>query len=359
MTTTIVQEAVREAENSIQFSLDPQHLPFSMNAVRPGHFVTIRKLGANSTQGRSYSVASGIGDDKVTFGIRASGRAGVSTSLVEEIRSGYKLEVSNLLGNVLATDYEIQNAREVLAICAGSGITPAMSLMKSVFKSNPYANITLLYINRSPQTVMFLDALCSLKDIYNSRFSILNRFTRTGYDDGKDIRQGRITEPAIQALVKACVHPEALPDIAVTCCPPALHSPFETELLAAGIPASAVRTEGFGGSTLTVKDEKDASRAESGSEVVVTVLHGGIQYIVPVDPNGETLLQAALRAGVVLPHSCRTGVCKTCRAVVTHSEEDYHTTHQGVDVVLACQYRPTASCTVSCDDALGIRQSLA
>lgn len=356
MTSTIVQEAVREAIDSVQFSVDSSSLPFSIDAVRPGHFVTVRKFGTGSTQGRAYSVASAIGDNKLTFGIRATRKEGVSTSLVREIKAGYKLEISNLMGSALVTDNEIKNSREILAICAGSGITPALSLIKSVLRANKHSNVTLVYINRSPRSVMFLEALCSLKDDYNTRFSMINRFTRGQTSGCQDVRQGTVTETAICRLLQASVHKDALPDIAVVCCPPKLQTQFESALLRLGLPASSIRKEGFGVGLSGVEAEEASRRGETETGIVVTVVHDGIAHAIPVNFGGETLLQAALRAGVMLPHSCKTGVCKTCRGVLTRLHDDDRNSQRGEEVVLACQYRPTGTCTVSCDEALGVRQ---
>ncbi|WP_392466925.1 1,2-phenylacetyl-CoA epoxidase subunit PaaE [Arsenicicoccus cauae] len=315
----------------------------------PGQHLTLRVERDGQEQRRSYSIclsrkaAADRGVLRVAAG-RVAGGA-VSPWLVDEVRPGDTIEVMPPLGSFLVPT-EPDRARHHVAIVAGSGITPVLSLLTTVLEDEPGSRVTLLFGNRSTSSIMFLEELEDLKNLYRSRFQLMHVLSREARD--VDLFSGRLDEERLRRIFDSLVPVDTV-DEWYLCGPFSLVENAREVLAAEGVANEHVHFEVF-----HVDDEPraetdpgvGAAGERTGVLARVTVnLDGRTTEIAMTDP-GETILAATLRARPDAPYSCTGGVCGTCRARLVEGEvrmdRNYALEEDEVadGIVLACQSRP-------------------
>jgi len=234
-------------------------------------------------------------------------------------------------------------ARTILAIAAGSGITPILSIVKSLLAREPGSQVILLYGSRSTADIIFLAALEDLKDRFVGRLTLIHVLSREAQDIG--VLNGRIDGAKLAALLPGLAEPGDI-DAAFLCGPTDMLDALQAALQAWGMPEGRIHAERF-----TPSGPRRVAApiaADAPAFAMVTIIHDGQTRIVPV-AAGEAVLDAALRAGMDLPWSCRGGMCSTCRARVVHgavemtqnfSLEAWET---AAGYVLSCQAHPVSA----------------
>ena len=289
----------------------------------PGQHLTLRLDRDGQEQRRSYSIclsrkaAAERGVLRVAAG-RVAGGA-VSPWLIDDVRPGDTIEVMPPLGSfVVPTDAD--RARHHVAIAAGSGITPVLSLLTTVLEEEPASRVTLLFGNRATSSIMFLEELEDLKNRYRSRFQLMHVLSREARD--VDLFSGRLDEERLRRIFDSLVPVDTV-DEWYLCGPFSLVENAREVLAAEGVDKDHVHFEVF-----HVDDEPraetdpgvGAAGDHTGVLARVTVnLDGRTTEIAMTDP-GETILAATLRARPDAPYSCTGGVCGTCRAKVVTGE---------------------------------------
>jgi len=320
-------------------------------AFTPGQYLTLRRPGADVR--RSYSICAAPGE-ALRVGVRRVPGGEFSGWLHTELKAGDSLEVmepQGRFGSALA-----KQPRRVLAVAGGSGITPILSIVKTVLEGDAAARVTLLYGNRQARSTMFKEEIEDLKNRHLTRLVIHPVFSREQVDS--PLAQGRVDADKLAAVLRLAGGAAAV-DEAFVCGPHAMNDEVEAALLAAGLPRERVHVERFGvppeaGAVSHAPQPGDAAAA------VVTVVRDGLTREVPFDPKGagdESLLAAAARAGLDVPYSCKSGVCATCRAKLLHGQVrmDRNFALEPGEIaagfVLTCQAHPlTERVTVSFDE---------
>lgn len=254
-------------------------------AAKAGQFITLRLLKGGRQYKRCYSLSSLPGEELAITVKRVEGGV-VSTALHDEVRVGDRLLLLPPAGEFVAC-----NAPAYTFIAAGSGITPVYSLIRSLL---PHTKVTLLYVNTSSDTTIFRRQLDDLQRRYPDTFTLHHHWTA---------EKGRPTQKTLQ--------PYLTPELYL-CGPPALMA------LTGDTPS---HRENYA-SVTGLQEERPSpvapaivgSGEESTPETLSVTLNGRTQTI-PCRPN-ETLLDAALSAGLPAPFSCQEGICKTCKATL-------------------------------------------
>ena len=201
-----------------------------------------------------------------------------------------------------------------LGFAAGSGITPILSIVKSVLNRQADATFTLVYGNRSWKQTMFSEQIMDLKDRFKERLQLVNIFSRELNDS--EIFNGRIDAEKLQQLFQAnLISAEA--DHCFACGPEEMMTAVETVLPTWGIQRSKIHTERFNTGTAP---KATAQQMESRSEERVNIVLDGRELIVEVSKQDDSILDAALRAGADLPYACKGGVCATCKCKVLEGQ---------------------------------------
>ena len=234
-------------------------------------------------------------------------------------------------------------SRTYLGVAAGSGITPILSILKSVLTREPNSRFILLYGSQTTAAILFREELEALKDRFIGRLSIVHILSREQQDI--PILNGRLDGPKIAALLPGLL-PVAKPDYALLCGPGGMIESVGAALTAAGMPPDRILSERFAADGQPAPRPRTAPPPDAQAFATATIVADGVSTPVPM-AQGETILEAALRAGLDLPYSCRAGMCSTCRARVTQGavamDVNYGLEPWETDAgyVLTCQSHPT------------------
>jgi ring-1,2-phenylacetyl-CoA epoxidase subunit PaaE len=281
-----------------------------------GQHLTLRNSVAGSDERRSYSICSGIADGELRVGIRKVPGGRFSTWIHESLKAGDTIQVMAPEGRFfvpLAPDAE----RHYLGIAGGSGITPILSIMKTVLAAEPGSRFTLIYGNRKLRSTMFLEELEDLKNRYLSRLTLHLVFSQESTD--LPLYGGRIGREKIGEFLGTLVDPTSI-DHAFVCGPHGVNDEAEAALLAAGVPAERIHIERFGIPDAAGVKAVQPVREGDAADAQVTIIRDGVQSVIDFHAHQGNVLDAAAAAGLEVPFSCKSGVCCTCRAKLLEGE---------------------------------------
>jgi len=323
----------------IAFDLAPEQLDTFQ--YQPGQHLTIRHLTDDGELRRCYSICSDTQED-MSIAIKKIDQGQFSTWANAHLKAGDVLEVMPPQG-VFFQKAAKAGGQNYLGFAAGSGITPILSIVKSVLNRQAEATFTLVYGNRSWKQTMFSEQIMDLKDRFKKRLQLVNIFSRELNDS--DIFNGRIDADKLQQLFQAnLISAEA--DHCFACGPEEMMTAVETVLPTWGIQRSKIHTERFNTGTAP---KATAQQMESRSEERVNIILDGRELIVEVSKQDDSILDAALRAGADLPYACKGGVCATCKCKVLEGQVEMAVNYSLEEdeiqkgYVLSCQARPTTA----------------
>ena len=303
----------------------------------PGQYLTLRAIVGGAELRRSYSICAAPGE-ALRVGVRQVPGGAFSSWLQQTLRPGDLLDVMEPQGRFGAA--LARRPRHVLAVAGGSGITPILSILKSLLAGDPKAQATLLYGNRSAASTMFKEELEDLKNRHLTRLSLHPVFSREVVDS--PLNAGRLDGAKVATFLRLA----GPVDEAFVCGPHAMNDEVEAALLAAGVPPERLHVERFGipptaaDATLHAPKEGDATTAR------ISIVRDGLTREVAFQPSDESILAAAARAGLDVPYSCRSGVCATCRAKLLEGrvrmDRNFALEQADLDAgfVLTCQAHP-------------------
>ena len=293
---------------------------------------------------RSYSICTALDDGELRIAVKRVAGGAFSMLANEKIKPGDTIDVMTPQGRFGAAPPP--GARTYLAVAAGSGITPIMSILKTVLAREAASRFVLVYGNRNTPGILFKDALDDLKDRYLARLVVHHVLSREPQE--VPLLSGRIDGEKLAALVRASM-PVAGIDHAFLCGPGALIAESRAALERIGVAPERIHVEYFSTDGMpveprTIVSDKPAADAQPMARASIT-LHGALHEIAVL--AGETIVDAGLRAGLEMPYSCRGGMCCTCRAMVTEGavrmDLNYSLEKWEMEAgfVLTCQAHPT------------------
>jgi len=327
----------------------------------PGQYLTLRATIDGVDVRRNYSICSArqryLERGELEVGIRPVPGGVFSNWAATQLQPGTTLQVMPPDGR-----FVVKRPRAIhrVGFAAGSGITPILSIMASTLQDQPTTQFTLIYGNRSMDTVMFNEALQDLKDRYRDRLTLIHVLSRQAQE--VDLLQGHIDTAKVHAIIAALL-PAASMDEVFVCGPQAMIDATVQALQEAGVPERAIRTERFTSPTLEALPESTrhaltahhAAQPAQG-DVALTVRLDGKDHAVRMRADTH-VLDAALAAGLDLPFACKGGVCATCRCKVLEGgarmDKNFGLEPDELarGFVLSCQARPTGlALTVSFDE---------
>jgi ring-1,2-phenylacetyl-CoA epoxidase subunit PaaE len=306
-----VREKIRETEQAATLVLEVMEGDFHYQA---GQFLTFIFDGlAPEEVRRSYSMSSAPGVDPfpaVTVQRQANGSA--SRYLVEAVHPGDVLKSLPPAGQFTLPAGE-GAPRDIFLIGGGSGITPLFSLIKYALHSEPRSRIVLIDANHDEQSIIFREALLNLAREHPRRFQSIHLLSepktplkelKASFQPSELIR-GRLSNTLLEKLVGRCLSCEPSRAQFFLCGPKGLMLKAENTLGFMGFTPEQVHREIF-----TVL-EPFRPPAENFPDSRIKLDYRGRTYFFDLK-KGQTILEAALNAGIELPYSCRSGVCTTC-----------------------------------------------
>ncbi|TQM43608.1 hypothetical protein FB388_0955 [Pseudonocardia cypriaca] len=285
-----IAEVRRETPGAVTLVLEDAEGPGSFD-FRAGQFFTLVADIDGRPVRRAYSASSAPGASRLEVTVKHVEGGRFSAHVHRNLRAGDRLSLRGPSG---AFHVDPVAAHEVVLVAAGSGVTPMMSMIRTLLAAAPTtARIALLYSNRSAEEVIFADELLRLENENPERLSVTHVLTQErGRLDAAGVR-GWLTElrPAGDARYYLC-GPEALMDTV---------KGVLTEL---GVPDDRVHHERY-------TSGADPTATATGPQEMV--VEDGAREVgsVVVEP-GQTLLEAGLAAGLPMPYSCTVGNCGDC-----------------------------------------------
>jgi ring-1,2-phenylacetyl-CoA epoxidase subunit PaaE len=341
-----VTSVERVAEDATCVTVDiPATLRETFNH-HAGQYVTVRRKINQRDELRTYSIVTAPGGSALKLGIRMQTGGRVSGDIGANLTAGDTLDVGTPMGR-FRTAIDPERRFSYVAFAAGSGITPILSLAADILAKEPHSRFTLIYGNRSISRTMFLEETLALKNRYLQRVAL--HFVMSREPQQTELLNGRIDARKVTDL--AAHMPEiAAADEYLICGPGDMVDEVRAALKALN-GGAAIRFERFATATsrpLEILTKQDGDPpAPQEILATVSVIMDGRRRSFPMAPGDASVLDAAERAGLELPFSCRAGICATCRtrivagaAVMTHNIA-LEPWEIAAGFVLCCQARPT------------------
>lgn len=338
-----IKEVRPETRDAVSIAFDiPADLADSFRFTQGQHLVMRTQMDGEEVR-RSYSICTGVNDGELRVAIKRVAGGRFSAYANDSLKAGQSLEVMPPSGHFYV---ELDAARHgnYLAVAAGSGITPILSIIKTTLDAEPHSRVTLLYGNRSSGSALFREQLEDLKNCYLQRLNLIFVFSREQQD--VDLYNGRIDADKCGQLFSRWIDVKSL-DAAFICGPQAMTETVRDQLKANGMHAERIHFELFAAAGSAQKREaREAARETDSAVSQVTVISDGRELSFPLARNSQSVLDAGNAQGLELPYSCKAGVCSTCKCKVIEGEvemdsnfalEDYEV---AAGYVLSCQTFP-------------------
>jgi ring-1,2-phenylacetyl-CoA epoxidase subunit PaaE len=335
-----INDIRRETPDTVSIALDvPADLGEAFRFA-PGQFLTFRVDGPDGTPvDRSYSICSTPDEGELRVVVKRLEGGVFGERAHSAMTVGDTLDTLPPLGR-FTVPLDPSHRKAYLATASGSGISPVMSLLRSILATEPESRVTLLYGNRGPATTIFRETLSELKDRYLTRLSVIHLFSR---ESGEvELLNGRITAEKLHALAEKLVDLPSYDDVFV-CGPEPMTLELRQALIDLGVAADHVHLELYG--SHAAKPARPTGQVDDEA-VRLDIVVNGIRRRIE-GHHDETVLDAASAAGLDVPFSCTGGVCATCRARVVDGKVEmavnYALQQWELDAgfVLTCQSRPT------------------
>lgn len=337
-----VKEVVQETKDAISIVFN--HPAEGRILYKSGQFLTIIIPVEGKEVRRAYSLCtSPFVDQDLAVTVKRVDNGLMSNWLPDNLKAGGKLKVMEPMGQ-FTTDFNKNNKRHIIMFAGGSGITPIMSIIKSMVSEEPDSLCSLIYCNRDIDSIIFKNELDRLQTVDEGRLHVIHILDNApmnwqGYS-------GLLNHDMLSKLF------ERIPDWGIEkttylmCGPEGMMKNVDTLLEARHIPKEKIFKESFVQGTID-KDSKKETAEVVGEQKAreVTIRYDGQEYKVLVPPN-KAILETALDQGIDLPYSCQSGLCTACRGkalsgkVKLDEEEGLSKSEREEGYVLTCVGHP-------------------
>jgi ring-1,2-phenylacetyl-CoA epoxidase subunit PaaE len=337
-----VKEVTRETPDCVSISF---HVPADLQdsfRFQPGQYLNIRTTIDGTEVRRSYSICKAPFEEELRVAVKKTPGGFFSTFANEQLKPGDTLELMPPQGKFTCST-RAQEQRSYLAIAAGSGITPVISIIKQVLHDEPLSSFTLVYGNRTRHSVIFFEELEALKNQYINRFSLIHILSREKTEAG--ISFGRVDALKLESLDRL-VHYNTTDEIFI-CGPEELIHTARNFFEQRGFDRKHIHFELFSTGSAKKSTTTTVSAAAGTPASHITVQLDGRSFSFDIPLNSDTtLLDAAAAQGADVPYACKGGVCCTCKAKLLEGEVSMDV-HWGLEpeeieqgYILTCQAHP-------------------
>lgn len=349
-----VTDVRRETDEatSLAFAV-PEELADDYRFIQ-GQYLTLKATIDGEELRRPYSICCGLDEGELRVAVKRLPGGRFSGFVNESVAVGDVIDVMTPSGN-FHVPLAPEAARHYVGFAGGSGITPFMSIIKTVLAREPESRFTLFYGNRGFDAIMFRDVLADLKDAYLDRLRVFHVLS----DDIPELPLfgGLLDEAKIRELTAKLVDVDAV-DYFFICGPGPMMEAAKTVLRENGVDDARVKLEVFG----TPAPHAGALRSSEpqvidGRSCEVTIIQHGNRTRITVPYEGQPVLDAALARKLDLPFACKGGVCCTCKARLVEGEVRMDINYGlepdeiAAGYILTCQSHPlTETLVVDYDD---------
>ena len=334
----IIKEVKRETATAVSILFNvPEELKPNY-AFIAGQYVNLRLTLDGKEIRRAYSICSSPESGELRIAVKAVKNGAFSQFANTKLKAGDVLEVGKPEGK-FTFDPQADRQKNYVAFVAGSGITPVMSILKSVLKNEPKSSFILVYGNKSPEETIFHQELHDLQLKYVGRFFVHYVFSQA---KAENVLFGRIEKSAVNFVLNN-KHKELEFDKFYLCGPEEMINTVSGVLKEKNIKESAIKFELF---TTSSNENVIKENLEGHSKITVMVDDEETTFEMS---QKQTILEAALKQGLDAPYSCQGGICSSCLARVTSgtaemTKNSILTDKEIADgLILTCQAHPTSA----------------
>ncbi|MGU3293167.1 fatty acid desaturase [Williamsia sp. M5A3_1d] len=327
-------------EDSVEITLDVPEDLREQFAFRAGQHITIRHTLGGKQIRRNYSLCTSAVSGAIAIGVRRVAGGVFSTHAVESLSAGDSLQVMTPTGD-FGPHLDPLARGHMVAVAAGSGITPILSIIRTTMEIQTESRCTLFYGNRSADTTMFLDDLRDLEYRYADRLRVVH--IRSAERHHPADLTGRIDIDVVTRLLR---EDPASVGRWFLCGPPEMTTALYSDLVERGVDDDRIDIELFRGA-------EPQGGSGGGTAATATITLSGTDSDVELAP-GDTVLEGALSAGLDAPYACMGGACGTCKAKLVSGDAPMDQnfaldmSQVAAGYILTCQARPTST-SVSVD----------
>ena len=304
-----------------------------------GQYITLKTMMDGTEVRRDYSLSSSPQSESLTVTVKEIENGMFSSYANTQLKTGDTLEVGTPNGRFI---YDPKNspATTVVAFAAGSGITPIMSIARTVLEADTEKKFMLVYGNKSPKETIFYEEILKLQSFYNERFKVQFVYSET---DEKDALFGRIDLGNINYILKNTV-PIDGSETFYLCGPEGMIHTVKEVLTEKGVENSQILYELFTTSAVNSNTNMSMSNGESNITILVDEEETTLKM-----SQKQTILEAALANDLDVPYSCQGGVCSSCICRITEGsalmrQNTVLTDNEVAEgLVLSCQAEPTST----------------
>lgn len=337
-----VKNVINETRDAITIVFEQ---PVTKINYKAGQFLTLIIPVQGKEVRRAYSLCSSpFVDSDLAVTVKRVEKGVMSNWLADNLKPGITIKVMEPMGQ-FTTEFNKTRKRHIIMFAGGSGITPMMSIIKSILTQEPESIVSLIYCNRDIDSIIFKDVLEKMATEDEGRLHVIHIL-----DEAPMNWQGYSGLLNHEMLTKLF---ERIPDWGIEsstylmCGPEGMMKNVETLLAMRSIPSNKIFKESFVQGTID-KDKKEESVAATKGELKareVTIRYDGQEYKVLVPPD-KAILETALDQGIDLPYSCQSGLCTACRGralsgkVKLDEEEGLSASERAEGYVLTCVGHP-------------------
>ena len=310
-----VKDINRESQDCVSVEFEVPEGQEHFYEFLPGQHLTVRKSINGEDVRRNYSLCTAPHERSLRIAIKEIPGGRFSTYANRNLKVGDKLELMPPLGHFEHVTND-QSGSLYVGFAAGSGITPIMSMLRSVLIDEKDSQFILFYGNRDKDSVIFHNELENLKNRYIERLSVHHIFSKEIQES--DLFNGRINSEKTIAFAKYLFDPASI-SAYYLCGPAEMIAEVQSSLKQIGIDKSKIHYELFTPPGEDVAFTSSSVQPESfipDSESRVSIKHEGMTRQFVMKYAGDSILDAAADQGINLPFACKGGVCATCRAKV-------------------------------------------
>ncbi|HEY2444857.1 MAG TPA: ferredoxin--NADP reductase [Rhizomicrobium sp.] len=341
-----IAEVRRETADAVSLRFDvPEDLREAF-AFQAGQHLTLKTEIDGEDMRRTYSVCVAPSENEMRIAIKQMPAGKFSTWANANLREGQTIDVLPPMGRFVLPDGD-GPAPHYVALSGGSGITPVISILKTVLHTKPGGRVTLLYGNRDTASIMFLEELAALKNRYLERLEVYHFLENEAEEI--ELFNGRLDRAKCEEVLSSLVDVKAA-DAFFICGPGPMMDAAEAVLLSQGIPAERIFIERFTTSALSAEQvarNEALQQKAAGTNLLVTL--DGRRSRIRFDVGRGNILESVQAAGLPAPYACKSGVCTTCRAKIlsgtVEMKKNYGLSESeiGQGYVLTCQAVPTSN----------------
>lgn len=338
-----IKSIKKETENAVIITFEvPEKLKPEF-LFKAGQYVILKTTIQGKEIRRDYSLCTNPESQEISVVVKAVPEGIFSNYANTVLKSGELLEVSPPKGKFIFEPNTGQK-RTIVAFAAGSGITPIMSIMKTVLEQEPHSNFILVYGNKTPKDVIFYNDIISLQKKYGERLNLNLVFSRSNENNALFGRIGRST---VNYLLNNYQDSESI-DTYYLCGPKEMIDEVKDTLIERGVIKDKIKFELFFAS---LKDSKIKAAEIGNGKTKVTVIVDDEEASFTMSQK-KTILEVALENDIDAPFSCKGGICCSCVARIKEGEvmmrQNNILTDSELDegLILTCQSQPTSSTVI-------------